>query len=153
MNQLVSQIKLKFERGGEFIAKLLEDNAPRICQQMREALPINSRTVHTTRSGMILHAIAPFETRILENPKTVIPQGGLAIDGILHKALFRDREQPIENAEIVIAYGVDNMIFGISGLVNPVSYFAQIDSNLEELYNIGLRHRAKGREGITLEKM
>ena len=150
---MVSQIKITFERGGEFTANLLENKAPRICQQIMNALPIETRTGHTTRSGMILHAFAPFETNILENQKTVIPQGGLAIDGILHKTLFREREKPIVKAEILVAYGVDNMIFGISGLVNPVSLMAQINNNLEELYDIGLRHRAKGRENILLEKI
>jgi hypothetical protein len=149
----MSQIKLKFERGGEFIANLIDDEAPRICKQINESLPIESRTVHTTRSGMILHANVPFETRILENPKTVVPMGGLAIDGVLNKTLYRDREQSIIEADLIIAYGVDNMIFGISGLVNPVSYFAQIQDNLDELYNIGRRHRAQGKENILIERI
>jgi len=151
--EMVRQIRIEFEKGGVFLAALMEDAAPRACKQIWDTLPIKSRAGQAARSGQVLNCLAPFEFRILENPKLVLPQGGLAVDGILYRSLFRDEGQPIVKAEIVIAYGVDNMSYGFSGLVNPISYFAQIKDGLDELYKIGLRSREHGREGITFSKV
>ena len=153
MNELVKQIRIKFEKGGEFLAKLLEDKAPEACKQVWEALPIEDRIGQTSRSGQVLYCISPFMTRINENPKIVIPLGGIALDAILYKSLFWEEGMPIVKGEIYIAYGDDNMFFGYSGFLNPCSYFAQIKEGLEELYQIGLRNREYGREGVIFSKV
>lgn len=150
---MVEQIRMVFEKGGEFIATLKKEEAPRICKQVWEALPIEDRIGQTSRSGQVLYCIAPFMTRINENPKIVIPQGGLALDAILYKSLFWEEGMPIVKGEIYIAYGDDNMFFGYSGLLNPCSYFAQIKEGLEELHQIGLRNREHGREGVIFSKV
>ena len=150
---MVKQVKITFEKGGEFFATLKEEKAPRICKQVWEALPIEDRIGQTSRSGQVLYCVAPFMTRINENPKIVIPQGGLALDAILYESLFWEEGMPIVNGEIYIAYGDDNMFFGYSGLLNPCSYFAQIKEDLEELYEIGLRNREYGREGVIFSKV
>jgi hypothetical protein len=149
--EMVRQIRIEFEKGGVFLAALMEDAAPRACKQIWEALPIKSRAGQAARSGQVLNCAVPFEHRIVENSKLVIPQGGLALDGKLYKSLYREG-QPIIKAAIVIAYGVDNMSFGYSGLVNPISYFAQIKDGLDELYKIGLRNREYGRENVAFSK-
>ena len=146
---MAKQIRIVFEKGGEFLATLMEEKAPRICKQVWDALPIEARMGQAARSGQVMNCRAPFMTRINENPKIVIPQGGLAIDAILYRSAFWEEGMPIVKGEIVIAYGVDNMIFGYSGILNPCSYFAQIEDGLEELYQIGRRNREQGREGVT----
>jgi len=150
---MVKQIKIVFEKGGEFIATLKEEEAPRICKLIWEALPIKDRIGQTSRSGQVLYCMVPFMNRINENPKIVIPRGGLALDSILYRSLFWEEGMPIINGEIYFSYGVDNMFFDISGLLNPCSYFAQIEEGLEELYQIGLRNREHGREGIIITRI
>lgn len=138
-------IRIKFEKGGEFLAKLMEDKAPEACKQVWEALPIETQAGQAARSGQVLNCQTKFAHRIVEHSKLVLLQGGLALDGHNYRMNA--------NAAIVMAYGVDNMSFGYSGLINPISYFAQIEDGLEELYQIGLRNRAEGREGVTFSKV
>ena len=148
---MIRQIKIVFEKGGEFTATLMEDKARRACDQLWDALPIETRAGQAARSGEVLNCAVPFEHRLVENSKLVIPQGGLALDG--HNYRIREEDQPLVKAAIVIAYGVDNMSFGYSGLINPISYFAQIKDGMDELYQIGRRNREYGRENVTFSRV
>ena len=150
---MVKHMRIVFEKGGEFIAALMEDKARRACMQVREALPIDTRAGQAARSGEVLNCAVPFEHKLVENSKLVFPQGGLALDGKLFMSLYREGDQSIVKAAIVIAYGADNMSFGYSGLTNPICYFAQIKEGLDELYQIGRRNREYGREKVTFSKL
>lgn len=138
---LGKKIKILFEKGGEFLATLLEDKAPYASNQVWRSLPIETRAGQAARSGEVLNCGMPFAHQLVENSKLVLPHGGLALDGHNYRIHAR--------AALVIAYGFDNMSYGYSGITNPISYFAQIEDGLDELYEIGLRNREYGREGVT----
>ena len=138
--ELVKRLKIVFEKGGEFLATLLEDKAPFASNQVWSSLPIETRAGQAARSGEVLNCGMPFAHQLVENSKLVLPQGGLALDGHNYRMHAR--------AALVIAYGSDNMSYGYSGLTNPISYFAQIEGELDDLYKIGLRNREFGREGV-----
>ena len=137
----MSSLKLEFEKGGTFIARLLEDEAPRTCATIKSRLPFEYRFQQSIVSGQAMVAIPPDLTVERENQRVAgIPPGALS---------FLVRDEPVlVPDEIYIAYG----IFISRGLTidakQPVSVFAQIDDGLGELKEIGARIIRHGSEMV-----
>ncbi len=136
----MSQVKIEFEKGGVFIAKLLEKEAPKTCASLVQKLPFEFKFFHSIVSGHALVTLPPF-TMERENQRVAgIPPGALSF-------LVRD-EVVLVPAEIYIAYG----IFISRGLTldmkQPVNVFAQIESNLDELKAVCQRVLMEGAEVV-----
>ena len=137
----MSSLKLEFEKGGTFIARLLEDEAPRTCATIKSRLPFEYRFQQSIVSGQAMVAIPPDLTVERENQRVAgIPPGALS---------FLVRDEPVlVPDEIYIAYG----IFISRGLTidakQPVNVFAQIDNGLGELKEIGARIIRHGSEMV-----
>lgn len=137
----MSYMKIEFERGGVFTAKLLEDEAPKTCQTIKSRLPFEYRFQHSIVSGQAILCLPPDLTVERENQR---------VAGILPGALsFLVKDEPVlVPDEIYIAYG----IFISRGLTidakQPVNVFAQIESNLDELKQIGRRILLQGAEMV-----
>lgn len=137
----MSYMKIEFERGGVFTAKLLEDEAPKTCHTIKSRLPFEYRFQHSIVSGQAILCLPPDLTVERENQR---------VAGILPGALsFLVKDEPVlVPDEIYIAYG----IFISRGLTidakQPVNVFAQIESNLDELKQIGRRILLQGAEMV-----
>ncbi len=137
----MAQIRLEFEKGGVFIARLLEDEAPKTCRAITARLPFTYRFHHSIVSGQALVTLPPDLTVERENQR---------VAGIYPGALsFLVRDQPVATPdEIYIAYG----IFISRGLfidaTQPVNVFAQIERDLEELRRAGQRVLMNGAEQV-----
>ena len=137
----MSYMRIEFERGGVFMAKLLEDEAPKTCQTIKSRLPFGYRFQHSIVSGQAILCLPPDLTVERENQR---------VAGILPGALsFLVKDEPVlVPDEIYIAYG----IFISRGLTvdakQPVNVFAQIESNLDELKQIGRRILLQGAEMV-----
>lgn len=137
----MSYMKIEFERGGVFTAKLLEVEAPKTCQTIKSRLPFEYRFQHSIVSGQAILCLPPDLTVERENQR---------VAGILPGALsFLVKDEPVlVPDEIYIAYG----IFISRGLTidakQPVNVFAQIESNLDELKQIGRRILLQGAEMV-----
>ena len=135
----MASIKLDFERGGTFKARLLEDEAPKTCATIKNRLPFEYLFQQSIVSGQVMVAIPPDLTMEKENQRVAgIPPGALS---------FLVRDEPVlVPDEIYIAYG----IFISRGLTidakQPVNVFAQIDDGLDELKEIGSRIIRHGSE-------
>ena len=135
----MASIKLDFERGGTFKARLLEDEAPKTCTTIKNRLPFEYLFQQSIVSGQVMVAIPPDLTMERENQRVAgIPPGALS---------FLVRDEPVlVPDEIYIAYG----IFISRGLTidakQPVNVFAQIDDGLDELKEIGSRIIRHGSE-------
>jgi hypothetical protein len=137
----MASVRLEFEKGGVFNAKLLEDEAPKTCAVIKSRLPFEYRFQQSIVSGQAMVAIPPDLTMPRENQRVAgIPPGALS---------FLVRDEPVlVPDEIYIAYG----IFISRGLTvdakQPVNVFAQIEEGLDELKAIGARIIRHGSEMV-----
>ncbi|MCY4353223.1 MAG: DUF3830 family protein [Truepera sp.] len=137
----MNRLKLEFERGGVFYARLLEDEAPKTCKTIREHLPFEYLFYQSIVSGQALVTLPPDLTVERENQRVAnTPAGTIA---------FLVRDEPIlVPDEIYIAYG----LFISRGLTvdsrQPVNVFAQIDEDLGELAGVGRRVLMEGAESV-----
>ena len=137
----MASLKIEFEKGGTFTARLLEEDAPRSCATIKDHLPFEYLFQQSIVSGQAMVAIPPDLTRERENQR---------VAGILPGALsFLVKDEPVlVPDEIYIAYG----IFISRGLTvdakQPVNVFAQIDDRLDELKEIGARIIRHGAEMV-----
>ena len=125
----------------EFLARLLEDEAPKTCRAIKERLPFEYSFHHSIVSGQAIVTLPPDLTVERENQRVAgIPPGALSF-------LVKD-EATLVPDEIYIAYG----IFISRGLTidakQPVNVFAQIDDGLEGLKEIGARIIRHGAEMV-----
>lgn len=137
----MAKLKIEFQKGGTFTAKLLEDEAPKTCKTIKERLPFEYRFQQSIVSGQAMVAIPPDLTVERENQRVAgIPPGAIS---------FLVKDEPVlVPDEIYIAYG----IFISRGLTvdakQPVNVFAQIEENLEGLKKIGQRIILEGAEMV-----
>jgi hypothetical protein len=134
-------LKLEFEKGGTFTARLLEDEAPKTCATLKGRLPFEYLFQQSIVSGQAIVAIPPDLTVEKENQRVAgIPPGTLSF-------LVAEEHTHVPD-EIYIAYGV----FISRGLFidakQPVNVFAQIDDGLDELKEIGARIIMHGAEMV-----
>ena len=137
----VAKMKIEFEKGGVFVAKLLQDEAPRTCRTIKAKLPLAYRFHHSIVSGQALVTLPPDLTVERENQRVAgIPPGTLSF-------LVRDEPMLVPD-EIYIAYG----LFISRGLTvdmkQPVNVFARIEEKLDELAQVGRRVLMNGAEVV-----
>ena len=137
----MKKMQIEFEKGGLFVAKLLEDEAPKTCKTIVQRLPFEYRFHHSIVSGHAIVTLPPDLTVERENQWVAgIPPGTIS---------FLVRDEPVlVPDEIYISYG----IFISRGLTidmkQPVNVFARIESNLDELEKVGKRILMDGAEMV-----
>lgn len=137
----MAQIRLEFEKGDVFVARLLTTEAPKTCASIRQRLPFAYRFHHSIVSGQALVTLPPDLTVERENQRVAgVPPGTLA---------FLVRDEPVlVPDEIYIAYG----LFISRGLTvdmkQPVNIFAQIEEKLDALQQVGRRVLMEGAETV-----
>lgn len=135
----MNYLKIEFEKGGVFYARLLENEASKTCSTIKKRLPFEYRFHQSIVSGQALVTLPPDLTVEPENQR---------VAGILPGAvcfLVKD-EKVLVPDEIYIAYG----LFISRGLTvdmkQPVNLFAQIEDKLDELMIVGKRVLMEGAE-------
>ena len=119
------KIKIEFEKGGVFIARLLEKEAPKTCKTIKGKLPFSYRFHHSIVSGQALVCLPPDLTMERENQRVAgIPAGALS---------FLVKDEPVlVPDEIYIAYG----IFISRGLFKEKAVLLREQKNVEESYGL-----------------
>ena len=134
------RMKVEFQKGGVFYARLLEKEAPKTCKTILSRLPFEYRFQQSIVSGHAVVFLPPDLTVEPENQRTIgIGAGGLSF-------LVQDPARNVPD-EIYIAYGpyfVSRCSY--IEMQQPVNVFAQIDENLDELRKIGSRVLLEGAE-------
>jgi hypothetical protein len=139
-----NRIEIEFEKGGKFIAALLEDKAPKTCKIVWQNLPLSGKIGHGIYSGKLMYLIVNTGFDELENARSM----GLLPGDIAYQTRFYGRDT---HNEILIVYG-DAIVRDVCGWT-PANYFAKIvEGSLEELKNVAIRVRESGREEITIRK-
>ena len=138
----MSRLKIEFEKGGIFYARLLEGEAPKSCKTLKDKLPLEYTFWQSIVSGHAVVTIPSDLTMEPENQRTIgCPAGTLAF-------LVADPPRNVPD-EIYIAYGpyfVSRCSY--IEMQQPVNIFAQIEENLEELNKIGKRIVMEGAEKV-----
>jgi hypothetical protein len=136
------RVKIEFQKGGVFYARLLENEAPKTCKTIMNRLPFEYRFQQSIVSGHAVVCLPPDLTVEPENQRTIgIPAGALSF-------LVQDKPRNVPD-EIYIAYGpyfVSRCSY--IEMQQPVNVFAQIDENLDELRKIGTRVLLEGAEVV-----
>ena len=141
---VTKKIEIEFEKGGKFIAALLEDKAPKTCKVVWDNLPLSGKIGHAYFSGKMLYLVVDTRFEELENAKSV----GFLLGDIAYLTPFYGRDTP---NEIAIIYG-EALIQDVCGWI-PANHFAKIiEGSLEDLKNVATRIREYGREKITIRK-
>jgi hypothetical protein len=150
---MVKQIRIEFEKGGTFIADMLEDIAPKTCKAVWDKLPIEADAQHAQYSGHIIFLFTPTITfDELENPKWMdLFPGDVTLN--VH---------PLHKLHLTPAINIPIEIFIVYGGClpadwcgpSPANHFAKIvEGNLEELAEIGRRNRREGFEKIKFTRV
>lgn len=137
----MASMRLEFQKGGVFAARLLTAEAPKTCATIQGRLPFSYRFHHSIVSGQALVTLPPDLTVVRENQRVAgVPPGTLA---------FLVRDEPVlVPDEIYIAYG----LFISRGLTvdmkQPVNIFARVEEQLDELALVGRRVLMEGAETV-----
>lgn len=142
----MTQIKLEFEKGDVFVARLLEDEAPKTCAVIKQHLPFEFKFFHSIVSGHAILTLPPDFGIERENQRVAgIPPGTLSF-------LVKD-EAWLVPEEIYISYG----IFISRGLTidmkQPVNVFARIESGLDQLEVVCKRILMEGAETVRISAL
>lgn len=147
------QIEIEFERGGKFILSLLEDEAPKTCKLVWDALPIESEAQHAQYSGQLMFWFTPtIRFDELENPKLMgLFPGDLTFNPhFLHKLHVQTPSVAVPQ-EMLYVYG--GCIPADWCGPSPVNHFAKtVQGSLEELVEIGKRTRRQGFEKVWMRR-
>lgn len=139
----MTRVKIEFEKGGVFVARLLESEAPRTCEAFKKWLPRRCRFHHSIVSGQAIVGLPSQLTAELENARTV---------GIYPGTLCFLPRCPALNVpdEIYITYG-PYFVSRCSTIdyQQPVNIFGIIEDNLSELGRVGKRILLQGEEEVS----
>jgi len=148
---MARQITIEFEKGGRFVATLLDGNAPKTCESAWNALPIEGKVIHAAYAGELIFTFADFKVSVVENPKVM----GLQPGDIAYNTHILPVQYPngrLVPPELLFIYGPKVLPMGSCGWV-PVNHFAKItEGDLKDLEKVGARVKEKGTEKVTLTR-
>jgi len=142
-----SKILFKFERGGELVAEVLPDVAPKTVESCLEMLPLEATVYHSRWSGREINFPLKSRRKISrENQTTQMSTG----DVIYWKEWEMEDSEAAE--AIAVYYGAE-VSRDHRGYL-PVNLFARIPaSQWKTIEQIGLRIWQQGVEKVTVTKL
>ena len=140
-------IKIEFQRGGAFKAKMLDSVAPKTCQVIYDSLPFSSGALNLSFSGYAFYLLKSFQFHELENPLVFGAQpGDIFLNTNINRSVFEGKIVP---PRIVVAYRSSVILQNWSGYT-PSNHFAKIvEADMEEFWQIGKRIRWEGQEDVS----
>jgi len=130
------ELALKLKRVSA-VASFLEDEAPRTCNAVWDALPIEGETYHAKWAGRELYTLVPpFPKGPGAENATITPIPGDVVyfdvspDSIDLPVAMR-REYPNGLVDLAVFYGRNNLLLGPAGFM-PGNLFATITEGLAE---------------------
>ena len=131
-----NELALKL-KGVRAVATLLEDEAPRTCNAVWDALPIEGETYHAKWAGRELYTLVPpFSAGPGEENATITPIPGdvlyfdISPDTIDLPVALR-RQYPHGLVDLAVFYGRNNLLLGPAGFM-PGNLFATITDGLAD---------------------
>ena len=149
---MVKKILLRFERGGEVTATLMEDKAPKTCKIVLSSLPVESKVLHAMWAGeeVFFNDFPVSEDVPIENETNDVNPGEILITSTVHQ--WKRNGKPIfpkGTAGFCIFYGVARPRVTVDETMT-LNLFAKVD-DVEKMREIGKRVRVHGTESIKVE--
>ena len=146
---MAKMIEIEFEKGGRFVAELFEKEAPKNCEAVWNALPIEGEAIHSALCGQMVWMVTksiPLEAVHEENQLVL---GNLP--GTIGIEAYR-AETNLNRTELVFVYGPRfYMRDPFHGEV-PLNRIGMIKENLDKLLQIGTSIREYGKQKVTIKK-
>ncbi|WP_042353783.1 DUF3830 family protein [Bacillus rubiinfantis] len=142
----MKHIRISFERGGELTAMLLEDAAPKTCQMIWKAMPLESVVTHSRWSGREINFVCDDISAPPRENQTIYASAG-------ELCYWRDwQSESIEQQVIAIYYGAE---LARSHKGNErINVFAQLlQTDILLLKEIGERVWLTGTEKVYIERI
>ncbi len=146
---MAREIEIVFEKGGTFVAELFEKQAPRNCQTLWDALPLQAEAIQAAYSGQSVWMVTkeiPIENVHEENQKLL---GNLP--GTVGLEAYGP-ETNIPRTEVIIVYGPNYYPRTPFVGERPVNRVAMIKVNLDELLKVGNTIREYGKQKVTIRR-
>jgi len=148
---LVAQIKIKFEKGGIFIANMLMEQAPKTCKTVLELLPFQGKVGHAMFSGQLLSTDIDTKLTKLENPRVYgLRPGDITLN--IHHIPIQSPDGRLIPHEIHFIYG-PMIVERDFGGYSPANFCAKItEDSLKELEKVARRIRTSGMEKVSIKR-
>ena len=147
---MAKEIEITFEKGGTFVAQLFEKEAPKNCEAIWKALPIEGEAIHAAYSGqsvwMVVSKYIKLEDVHEENQKVL---------GNLPGTIGIEAYPPATNlsrTEFVFVYGPNYYPRTPFAGEKPLNRVGMITGNLDQLLKIGVNIREFGKQKVTIKK-
>ncbi len=141
---MASKILFKFERGGELVAEVLPDVAPRTVESFLEMLPLEAKVYHSRWSGREINFPVKSRRKVPREKQTAQMSTG---DVIYWKEWEMEDTEAAE--AIAIYYGAEVSRDHRGRL--PVNVFARIPpAQWKTIEEVGLRIWQQGIEKVTV---
>jgi len=147
---MAKEIEITFEKGGTFVAQLFEKEAPKNCEAIWKALPIEGEAIHAAYSGqsvwMVVSKYIKLEDVHEENQKVLgnLP-GTIGIEAY-------PPETNLSRTELVFVYGPNYYPRTPFAGEKPLNRVGMITGNLEQLLKIGVNIREFGKQKVVIKK-
>lgn len=142
---MAKKIKIRFERGGEFIATLIEDKAPKTCEAIWRALPLEGDVLHSKWSGRGIFIGTHLGDRLpRENQSSILSSG--------YVGYWREWFNEEKGEEVIEVYYGPSVVRDDRG-VTQLNMFALIEKDLKELADVGMRIWMQGKEKMTVQRI
>lgn len=139
-----SKIKFVFERGGELVADLLPEAAPKTIERVLEVLPHETTVYHTRWCGREINFA-------IESMKPVPRENQTATANTGDVIYWKERETEENPPEALAIYYGAEIIRDHRGFL-PVNLFARVSQDQwPQIEEIGIRVWQKGIEKIHIE--
>ncbi len=147
---MAREIEIVFEKGGRFVAELFEKEAPKNCEALWKALPLEGEAIHAAYAGQAVWFVVidyiPLSDVHEENQKVLgnLP-GTIGIEAY-------PPETNLHRTELVIVYGPNFYPRTPFAGEKPVNRIGMIKGNLDELLEIGKNIREYGKQKVTVKR-
>jgi hypothetical protein len=139
----------------ETTATLLDQEAPKTCQGILEALPVEGDLLHATSSGNETLIELQGKSKVRLEPENWV-YNFIPGDILYWYSMWGDWKYlrgVRDNPEIVFIYGRNVKLRHISMLESPANLFANIDDKLEGFADICRNVRTQGPKKIVIERL
>jgi hypothetical protein len=147
---MAKEIEIAFSRNGVFVAKLLEEEAPRNCKTLWDALPIEAEVYHAAYAGQCVWMVIKDYIDVGE-----VHKENQRVLGNLPGTVTLDAYGPettLDRSEINIVTGPFFYPRTPFHGEKPMNRVALITDKLDELYKAAYDIRENGKEKVTIRR-
>jgi hypothetical protein len=138
------RITVEFERGGSFVARLLDEEAPTTCAAVWDALPIQGEVKRSAFSGLVMFVSTDVSVTEPENAKVYgLCPGDMSFFINVHRLALDHQINWVFGPAAMRDVGGDTLM----------NHFARIvEGDLDELAQIGDRVWTQGVENVVIRR-